>query len=131
MPDLYGLVAKNDSWTVPGDPHDVRERLAREITNRGGKLVSKDDSSFEFTHGSRSAYRLIGIIAPAALAPVRATIRVEKARNKNTSSDVYVEAASDPGYYAWPARSVFNWTYDRAFKYLFRILRESYVEKSG
>lgn len=116
MPDLFGAWTRRWLFDVaPGSAMGGRTRIVSVLVDHGGRLLSADTEVTEIAFGSSFLYRLVGIALPALQMPMVVRVVPEPA---TTARVVAVDVLSDPGFYLFPMRSIFAWTYSRAGKHI-------------
>lgn len=122
MPDLFGAWTRRWLFDVaPGSPDEGRTRIVSALVHNGGRVVSVEAEVTEIAFGSATWFRSLGILLPVARVPL--LVRVVPERSA-AGPVIGVEVLSDPGFYAFFIRSVFDWSYSRAYDRLWTIIQE-------
>lgn len=121
MPDLFGAWARRWLFDVsPGSPAEGRTRTVSALVGNGGRLVSVDTEVTEVAFGSAVWFRSLGVLLPVASVPLLVRVMPERSA---AGPVIGVEVLSDPGFYAFPIRSLFDRRYSRAYERLRTIIQ--------
>jgi hypothetical protein len=121
MPDFSGRLGCTESWTTSGSPEQVLAAIVAVVEQRGGRTEALGESEVEFLLGSRSTYRLLGMVSPVSSRPIRLSVVVIA-----ESGDVVrieADAKSDVGWYLMNVTSLSSRQFEKAFDQLFDALR--------
>ena len=122
MPDFSGSNQRSTSWISANRPSEVLELLVKALQARNGQLEVQTDQSIEMTLGSRSGFRILGMITPKRMMPLRLSVTVTP--ETDHSSRVLAEATSTEGHYVIEVSSIVKRKYNAAFDDLFDRLRK-------
>jgi hypothetical protein len=115
----FGLQSRKELWKAEGDAATVSSRLLEAARHLGGRLQGDSDGLVEMKFGSRFNYRMLGIWSKPRKRPLVLKLKVDSGTTSSTSN-VQVEALSDPGWYATILfRSMMDRQYEEAFRRLF------------
>jgi hypothetical protein len=121
MPDLSGRLGCNQSWITAGSPKQVLTAITAAVEQRGGRPEVLGESEAELLLGSRSTYRMLGMVSPVKSRPIRLSV-VVTAESDDTVR-IEADAKSDVGWYLVNVTSLSSRQFEKAFDQLFAALR--------
>ena len=121
--DFSGSHEHNDSWLSPGSTEGVLVCLTEAGERTGGTVTARSSDRVETAFGSRSAYRLLGMLSPVRMRPILLCATVEP--DEIGRVRILAHAVSDEGRYLIEVASLASRQFGRAFNRLFKTLREA------
>ena len=64
MPDFSGRLGRSESWITPGSPAEALTAIVAAVKRRGGRTEALGETEAVLLLGSRSAYRMLGMVSP-------------------------------------------------------------------
>jgi hypothetical protein len=129
MPDLSGRLERIESWVTPGTPKQVLAAIAAAVEQRGGRTEGLGETEAELLLGSRSTYRMLGMVSPVKSRPIR--LHVAVTAESAEAVRVEADAKSDVGWFLVNVTSLSSRQFERAFDQLFDSLRRAAPAASG
>ena len=71
MPDFSGRLGRSESWITPGSPAEALTAIVAAVKRRGGRTEALGETEAVLLLGSRSAYRMLGMVSPVKTRPIR------------------------------------------------------------
>jgi hypothetical protein len=129
VPDFSGGLRRSESWTTTGSPKVVLAAIVAAVEQRGGRTEDIGETEADLLMGSRTAYRLLGMVSPVKTRPIRLHV-VATAESPDTVR-VAADATSDVGWYMVNATFLSSKQFKRAFDDLFDAVRLAVPATSG
>ena len=126
MGKTFGLVSRTETWETSGSSATILSSLLKAANDLGGRLQStSNDELVEMKFGSRTNYRMFGILSKPSNRPL--VLRLQVKSMSESRAEIQVEALSDPGWYAAPVLtlSLAKKQYAEAFSRIFNGLQEA------
>jgi len=129
MPDLSGRLERIESWVTPGSLKQVLAAITAAVEQRGGRTEGLGETEAELLLGSRSTYRMLGMVSPVKSRPIRLHVAVTAESDETVR--VEADAKSDVGWYLVNVTSLSSQQFEKAFDQLFDALRLAAPATSG
>jgi len=129
MPDFSGRLGRCESWITPGSPKEVLAAIVAVAEQRGGRIEVVGDTEAELLLGSRSTYRMLGMVSSVKSRPIR--LHVVATAEADDTVRIEVDAKSDVGWYLVNVTSLSSRQFEKAFDQLFDALRSAAPEAPG
>ncbi len=121
VPDFSGRLGRSESWITPGSASDVLAAIVAAAVERGGRTDVSGETEAELLLGSRSTYRMLGMVSPVSSRPIR--LHVATTAESPDTVRVAADATSDVGWYLVNVTSLSSRQFKKAFDQLFEVLR--------
>jgi hypothetical protein len=120
---------RSESWVTPGSPEKVLATITAAVEQRGGRTEGLGETEAVLLLGSRSTYRMLGMVSPVKSRPIR--LHVAVTAESVEAVRVEADAKSDVGWYLVNVTSLSSRQFEKAFDQLFDALRLAAPSASG
>ena len=118
---LFGALGTQRVVDHPGSPAEALTAIVATVKRRGGRTEALGETEAVLLLGSRSAYRMLGMVSPVKTRPIR--LHVVATLDSHDTVRIAADAASDVGGYLVNVTSLSSRQFKKAFDQLFAALR--------